>query len=179
MPIYRVTHKPSVALPYTSELEVYRLLYQLAPPIAALFTVREYDDDGDLVGTKTGDVWLAEQTVKQLPGEPEVKEGVFEVFVRILNEAFELDPAAVHALLCNRVPCNERLADHPTIQVSENPVLSDGSCHVGMLGILNGVCEALTGRRIAARWNMDMKDDSASFTGFAEYVPSKEEGLEP
>lgn len=55
----------------------------------------------------------------------------------ILNEAMLLDPIAVRALIETRVPCNEALADHPTIQVHDP---EDGSGpSVGFLGILNGI----------------------------------------
>jgi hypothetical protein len=62
--------------------------------------------------------------------------------VRVLNEAIALDPEAVR-LLCNaRVPCNEALADHPSIQVGRGPSVgqSDHDWVVGMLGIVNGIC---------------------------------------
>jgi len=56
--------------------------------------------------------------------------------VAFLNEAFEADPKAIAALVDARVPCNERMASHETIQVQEN---EDKSCSVGLLGILNGL----------------------------------------
>jgi len=31
----------------------------------------------------------------------------------MLNDAFKADPGAIHTLLINRVPCNEKLADDP------------------------------------------------------------------
>ncbi|KKN88349.1 hypothetical protein LCGC14_0249120 [marine sediment metagenome] len=59
-----------------------------------------------------------------------------QVIVDYLNGLLELDRPAVAALIANRVPCNKALADHPTCQV----VAQHGSCHVGLLGILNGLC---------------------------------------
>jgi hypothetical protein len=53
----------------------------------------------------------------------------------VLNEAVELDKDAMTALVNARVPCNERLADHPTIQVGS----FDGITKVGLLGVLNGL----------------------------------------
>ncbi len=57
--------------------------------------------------------------------------------VNLLNEAMGLDPVAIEALIEQRVPCNQALGDHPTIQcLSEQP----DECLLGMLGILNGIC---------------------------------------
>lgn len=56
--------------------------------------------------------------------------------VELLQEAIELDRNAVSALVAARVPCNEALANHPTIQVGD----SAGCFSVGLLGILNGLC---------------------------------------
>jgi hypothetical protein len=64
-----------------------------------------------------------------------VKEVTPRQAVELLNEAFTMDPEALTALTNNRVPCNEALADHPTIQVLDE----DGSPKVGLLGILNGI----------------------------------------
>lgn len=56
--------------------------------------------------------------------------------VTFLNELLEIDRPAIAALLANRVTCNQALADHPTVQVGAQ----HGGYHVGMLGILNGLC---------------------------------------
>lgn len=53
-----------------------------------------------------------------------------------LNELLEIDRPAIASLIANRVPCNKTLADHPTVQVSAQ----HGGFHVGMLGLLNGLC---------------------------------------
>jgi hypothetical protein len=60
-----------------------------------------------------------------------------EKIADLLNEALALDRPAVAALIANRVPCNEALADHPTIQVG----VQHGGFHVGLLGLLNGLGE--------------------------------------
>ena len=76
-----------------------------------------------------------------------------EKVVKVLNDALKADPNAIHALLCNRVPCNRELVDHPTIVVESNPVMFDKNLYtVGMLGVLNGVIKPLTGKRIAAKF---------------------------
>lgn len=53
-----------------------------------------------------------------------------------LNSALELDRNAIACLIANRVPCNQALAEHPTVQVGAQ----HGGFNVGMLGILNGLC---------------------------------------
>ena len=57
--------------------------------------------------------------------------------VRMLNRAFAADPRAVHALVCNRVPCNQALADDPTV-IYEESVLVGGPTF-GILGFVNGL----------------------------------------
>lgn len=52
--------------------------------------------------------------------------------INVLNELVALDREAVTKLVETRVPCNQALADHPTVQVSEGP-------SVGLLGVLNGI----------------------------------------
>lgn len=56
-----------------------------------------------------------------------------------LNGALELDPSAMKRLVEARVPCNQGLADHPTIQVQS--IREDGQTvfRVGVLGLLNGL----------------------------------------
>jgi len=55
--------------------------------------------------------------------------------VEFLNQLLEADRPAVAALIANRVPCNQVLADHPTVQVG----VVHGGFSVGMLGIINGL----------------------------------------
>jgi hypothetical protein len=52
--------------------------------------------------------------------------------IDVLNQAVALDKDAVEALVEHRVPCNSYLADHPTIQVTQDH-------KIGLLGILNGL----------------------------------------
>ena len=63
----------------------------------------------------------------------------------------------------HRGSCNAALRDHPTIQVGGE---DDNHCVVGLLGIINGIIEPLTGERIAASWNDD------KFIGFVKYSKS-------
>jgi hypothetical protein len=53
-----------------------------------------------------------------------------------LNELLTLDRPAIASLISNRVPCNQTLADHPTVQAGAQ----HGGFNVGMLGLLNGLC---------------------------------------
>lgn len=54
----------------------------------------------------------------------------------LLNGLLEHDSPALGALISNKVPCSEHLANHPTIQASDQ----HGGYFVGLLGILNGLC---------------------------------------
>jgi len=56
---------------------------------------------------------------------------VTDAMIRYLNELVKTDPEAMCQLAETRVPCNEALANHPTVQVSAGNV-------VGLIGILNG-----------------------------------------
>lgn len=55
--------------------------------------------------------------------------------VRFLNELARLDPVAMLALVGQRVPCNQAIVDHPTVQVTDHA----GHPEVGLLGVLNGL----------------------------------------
>lgn len=60
---------------------------------------------------------------------------------KIVKEALEADPEAVSALFESRVNCNEKLAQHPTIQVQSfpDPKAKEGKACIGALGLLNGI----------------------------------------
>jgi hypothetical protein len=90
----------------------------------------------------------------------------FNAALKALNSAYDDDPSALHALICNRVPCNEKLANHPTVQVSVNELTNtpNPTYVVGMLGIINGILDAALGKRIAA-----IIDDRGKVTGFCEF----------
>lgn len=62
--------------------------------------------------------------------------GLAARIVSYLNELIELDRNAIAALIANRIPCNDLLASHPSVQVGAQY----GGFHVGLLGILNGLC---------------------------------------
>ena len=60
--------------------------------------------------------------------------------LKVLNEMVEADREAVQLLVETRVPCNDALADHPTIQVHSE----HGRHSVGLLGVVNGLLGADT-----------------------------------
>lgn len=71
-----------------------------------------------------------------------IRQDVDEV-LSFLNEAAKLDPVGMGKLLAARVPCNDALAQHPTIQVAgpneESKHLTKmDTASFGVLGLLNG-----------------------------------------
>lgn len=94
--------------------------------------------------------------------------------VEALNTAFKLDPNAIHSLLCNRVPCNQQLAEDKFVQVEASQVLPDGNFQVGAIGLVNAVLAANGLPLIAAKFS-DEKNakGSSQLIGFCEYVPAK------
>lgn len=57
---------------------------------------------------------------------------LLSAFIEGLNDFIRIDEPAVRAIMNYRVPCNDTMANHPTIQVNAKH-------EVGMLGLLNGV----------------------------------------
>ncbi len=86
-------------------------------------------------------------------------------FVDVLNRAFESDPSAIHALMCNRVPCNGTLAGDPTIQVGIAPVEGPNYI-VGTLGLINGLLGL--DHVVAMKWD---NDNGGKFMGFCVVEP--------
>lgn len=95
---------------------------------------------------------------------------LFEKMLSVLNEAMSLDPEAIHALMCNRVPCNTNLMEHPTIGVITAPLGERKAYAVGAMGLLNGVIEGATGIRIMMVWD---DTEPPTFIGFREYTEEK------
>jgi hypothetical protein len=59
------------------------------------------------------------------------------IVINFLNELVKVDKEAVKNLVETRVPCSEKLTEHPTVQVlvdenGQNP-------KIGIMGILNGL----------------------------------------
>lgn len=90
----------------------------------------------------------------------------------MLNEAFQRDPAAIHALVVNRVPCNDALANAPHIPVDRVSVPGTDIFEVGFLGMLNAVLKLNDLPMIAGTWTT-APDSSGrcTFKGFTTYNP--------
>jgi hypothetical protein len=91
-------------------------------------------------------------------------------FVALLDEALLCDRVAIQNLLSRRVLCNKQLEAHPTIQVSETRPVSRFSSYSSTLGLINGICERLTGQRVCA-----VVDESGLIERFGVYMPPKEQ----
>jgi len=61
----------------------------------------------------------------------DVKRSLALSIVCTLNEALKTDRDAIEALIEHRVPCNEKMMKHPTIQATIEGL--------GMLGVINGI----------------------------------------
>jgi hypothetical protein len=61
--------------------------------------------------------------------------------ITFLNELLQADPKVVSDLIETRFPCNEALANHPSVQVQAREGGEPGFV-VGLLGILNGLVGA-------------------------------------
>jgi hypothetical protein len=79
--------------------------------------------------------------------------------IEVLNRIHAADPTVLPALCEFRVPCNEAVAEDPTVQVFRR----DGADSVGLLGILNGIFGIREGNQgfIAIR-----RDDDGVIVGF-------------
>jgi predicted aldo/keto reductase-like oxidoreductase len=78
--------------------------------------------------------------------------------VKMLNDAYDNDPEAIQALLCNFVPCNKLTADHEHIQVELNNVLEKESFRLSALGLLNGVLHKLFNEIVCVKFG-DKEDN--------------------
>jgi len=58
--------------------------------------------------------------------------------IEVLNRIHKADPTVMQSLIFHRVPCNQLVADDPTVQVGRGVNLSTG-WEVGILGIINGL----------------------------------------
>lgn len=62
------------------------------------------------------------------------------IIADLLNELLALDNEAITELFSRRVDCNEKIADHPTVQVRGYP--DPNKTSLGLLGIINGFFES-------------------------------------
>ena len=93
-----------------------------------------------------------------------------DVALKVLNEALEMDKAAITCLLHNSVPCSTSFIKHPTILVHNN----QRATMMSAIGIINGVVEAMTGRRIVGVY--DRSGTTPVFLGMDFVKPKVEEG---
>jgi hypothetical protein len=87
-----------------------------------------------------------------------------DLVIARLNEIHSHDPEALKALISSRVPCNEALANHPSVQVG----IHDGVTKVGLLGIINGIVGTIPEGEKAG-WGYVaavFDDDEKTLTGF-------------
>ncbi len=96
------------------------------------------------------------------------------VVVDYLNDLLEHDRCAVAALIANRVPCNKAMADHPTCQVAEQ----HGGFHVGMLGVLNGMCGIHYSGQGAIQACFDDLDDKRGYADLLRFRVCRNDGTE-
>ena len=93
-----------------------------------------------------------------------------ESILRTLQSAFDADPSAMRSLVVNRVPCNQELADHPSIVVSDVPIPGPPRFEVGLIGVIVGLmCDAGCRRVVGWKFDKPAEDspDLAKFLGFA------------
>jgi hypothetical protein len=87
-----------------------------------------------------------------------------------LNSAFAADPNAIHALIVNRVPCNQALVDHPQIYVDMLTVVDSSLAQATLLGVLNGVLVANGLPRVATKWSTEADEEGRrKLLGFCDY----------
>jgi hypothetical protein len=92
--------------------------------------------------------------------------------IRVLNDAFRADPVAIATLLSVRIPCNELLAEHSTIQVQSQWIMGNAFYPtVSALGLINGIVEEMTGQRVAAKYSdlQRSEDLGRNLEGFMVY----------
>lgn len=95
---------------------------------------------------------------------------LIEATVKLLNEALRADPDAIRAVFNHRAPCNDTLADHPTIPIKSNPDGTDPE--VSPLGLINGILAKFCGQKICAAYDLG---DDAEILHFLPYNPDPED----
>jgi len=78
--------------------------------------------------------WIYRQFHKPWDYGPRAKVSPSQTVI-FLNELLKIDPEAIQGVFDSRVPCNDKIAHHPSVQV----MTKNGRTVVGMLGILNGL----------------------------------------
>lgn len=127
--------------------------YNIAAALGISTDAVKFEDDAILILDETASRRFG-ITVTGVPAEivPRNRDAIEQAVV-VLNEAFKADPVALWLLIANRVQCNEALAAHPWVQVRQHESPVKGVATVGLIGVLNGVLEPLTGYRVAAKFS--------------------------
>ena len=84
--------------------------------------------------------------------------------VDLLNDVLERDPGAITKLVNMRIDCDERLANHPTVQVHK----FDDVYRIGVLGLLNGVLGGGPSGDIGAKGKINR--NTGEFTQIKKFV---------
>lgn len=86
---------------------------------------------------------------------------ILNTILEVLNSAKDADTKAIQELLDCGVPANNALEAHPHVILEEGP---NGEDAVGPLGLINGLVQALTGRKIAAVYDTGDDPENPVFT---------------
>ena len=93
--------------------------------------------------------------------------------IEVLQQAFNSDPNAIHSLICNRVPCNETLANDEFIPVEKVQVLENAYFQVGALGLINGILAASNLPLVSLKFSEKDELGRSKVLGFCEYKNEK------
>lgn len=96
-------------------------------------------------------------------------EAITDAAIEVLNSAFQADPEAIHALIANRLPCNQELIDHPDVVVDESRAVPAGYL-VGPLGLINGILGRLGAPLVAIAWEDPSGDSPGRCRGFCRHT---------
>lgn len=88
-------------------------------------------------------IWPSSRYDYDEPKEKEPTVKIQDSVLETMTRAFQNDPNAIHSLICNQVPCNQKMTDDETIVVEDyrKVLMEDGGFRVGLLGIINGILE--------------------------------------
>ena len=89
--------------------------------------------------------------------------------IEVLQNAFNADPNAMHALICNRVPCNESLANDEFVVVEKSQVIENEYFQAGALGLINGILSANKLPIVAVKFSEKDENGRSKVLGFCEY----------
>ena len=91
----------------------------------------------------------------------------------VLNEAFQADSSAVWTLCNTYTRCNETLAEHPHVQVVQRQIEGAATYSLSVLGVLNGVLDALFGTKICILTSEPNEEGKRTLLGFDIYSEAK------